>query len=93
MSTGERWGNVCAGNLFFLRKEVNSMSETELQAQLAALRLELAQANRRAEEERAAKEEERAAKEEANRRAEEERAAKECTSVHFTYFSVLIRFS
>ena len=48
------------------------MSETELQAQLAALRLELAQANRR---------------------AEEERAAKECTSVHFTYFSVLIRFS
>jgi len=62
------------------------MSETELQAQLAALRLELAQANRRAEEERAAKEE-------ANRRAEEERAAKECTSVHFTYFSVLIRFS
>lgn len=73
-----------------------TMSNTELQAQLAALRLELAEANRakeeanrRANEEKAAKEEankradeEKAAKEEANKRAEEAKAESERTSIH-----------
>ena len=78
-----------------------TMSSTELQAQLAALRLELAEANKRADEEKAAKEEankradeEKAAKEEANKRAEEAKAESERMSIHhfilFFFFPVII---